>query len=149
MVSCPTFLLLTVVIPNAHKNQSQATVSPMHALIPERPSDIWGIIQLSTSTSEHIKTSTCKKKKKIANCSFVCCLKIPTVGRLSEHRVSLEQWKLSVWGKISHQEDYTIGLSNCRREMQIFDRSTFKGTCPNSVSSFQLLENVAPKLYSW
>lgn len=42
-----------------------------------------------------------------------------------------------------------IGLSNCRREMQILGCSAFKGSCPNSVSSFQLLENVAPELRSW
>lgn len=35
---------------------------------------------------------------------------------------------------------HMIGLSNCRGEMQIFEGSTLKGSCPNSVCSFQLLK---------
>lgn len=42
--------------------------------------------------------------------------------------------------------DWAVKL---QKEMQIFERSAFKGSCPNSISSFQLLENVAPALRSW
>lgn len=117
----------------------------MHALIRKRPSDIWGFMQLSTSTSKHIITSTWKKKLKSV-CLF---LRIPAVDNLSEHPVSLQQWIKCMGKGWPPRVLHMIGLSNCRGEMQIFKHSTSEGSWPDSVSSFHLLENVASAFHSW
>lgn len=96
----------------------------MHAVIPERLSDICGFMQLSTSASKYIKTSICKIRI-IAKCFSLLFFLLLVVAvffffPLKSHQLTAYQGIHSIcsngsstWGKSSHQEYYTIGLSSC------------------------------------